>query len=157
MQMYLVRWQTNYANAIDTGSAVIGATSMDDARNSTLYHYQLPGSRTQIEVKRLKPPIMEVERHQRPRTQEERSRQRMPPGTPLAPLLPFSVRVSAMVHARDEDHAVHRLNEKLRDPANHAKLMIDCKQVIESQKQLKPLESVELYQPRNVLGGKGRP
>jgi hypothetical protein len=154
--MYLVTWQTNYANAVATGSAVIGATSIDDAHNSILHHFELPRSCTQINVKRLKPPILEIERQERARTQKERSRKRLALGTPPAPLLPFALHISGLVNARDSDHALRCLDEQLRDPAKRNKLMIDCKQVIEKQRKLAPLEAVELYRPRAALGGKGR-
>jgi hypothetical protein len=162
--MYQVAFQTHYANVIDMGSVIVCAGSAESARDAVLTLLELPGSRTTTNVNRLKPSIYTLTRKELapPRPAIGRhfggDRDQREPERDPAPER-FDCQITARVNARGETHALRRLVDALQEKISArgaivtkhvASLVVNC--VPQSrQRHIKPMESVELYQPKRFL------
>jgi hypothetical protein len=161
--MYQVAFQTHYENLIDMGNVIVCAGSSEMARDAVLMLLNLPGSRTQTTINRIKPSIYTLTRKElvppRPAIARHFADGRDGHAGDPAPER-FDFQISARVVGRGESHALRRLVEALHDRSRArtrgtvtkhvASLVVNCTPQ-SRQRHVKAMESVELYQPKRFV------
>jgi hypothetical protein len=112
LQLYRVEFQTHYGSEIDIGDVLVCAMDRESAAATVMQLLQLPTSRTQYSVSRLKPNLYEIQRRRVPKNKGGGHGQSVT-GGPGGPTTTYRCEISATVSGKSEQHAIRRLAESL--------------------------------------------
>lgn len=159
--MYEVTFQAHFEHTIDLGRVIVGASSQEAAIETALAMLELPPSRAQCQVKRLKSCFYEIERREidkpDPRDKFERDRVQLVRADP--PILHvYSAQALARIRARSDTHALRLFVQAIQDKCatgttakNVIGLILDTECIQTEQRALKSMEQVELYKAKGLM------
>jgi len=152
-QLYEVAFSAHYPHHVDSGRVLVCAPNQDAALDIINQELGLPQSSTQALVTRIRPALYIVDRRELNKQQKESKKPKPQP----TGLTKFIVTIEASIIARNEEHALKRLQEALKDKiAGQEKtryLKIEVVPLIETANRMHAMEQIETYRPKTFIGG----
>ena len=159
MQMYKVAYQSNFANEIIKGEALVCASSLEQAGELVLLNIDLPPSCTTYKAERIKPSFYQLSRHEVRKPRPGQAKLGEVAAAQPEKLSDYDVTIKVRVRAIDESHALRRtsnvfygrlMKREVSDGRYTKNWVVECKEPPITQHGINPMSQVELYQPRNV-------
>ena len=119
MQMYEVSFQVHWQDFLDIGKVLVCASDNQCAADTVRFHLGLPTSKTVFDVKRIKPSIWQLDRHEIYKQSKTHSSNKK-----ADPKGKYLIKLTAGVMAASESHACRLIGHAVIERSSSDKAVI---------------------------------